>query len=287
MIRFECQTCGRSLRAPEEMAGRRGKCARCGAVNQVPAAPAVTALAFASSGLSVAGTDEDSGPLSVEVKRAPGASPFRSTADVEMAAAPALIAITSGEPGLAGALTLASPPAVVGAMAAFGEARPTETRSDEIRGAESLAEEVERARGILDELRPKPNPASVNEPIAPAPESIPQASESVNSPATSGDELPPPPAGTDFPKPTEAESTKSAVHDPAPVIDAPAEKSEKLIDATPFEAIAAPIPATARPAGDIPLAPSNNRLMAIVTALVVGVVVGFVLGLAAARWGGW
>jgi hypothetical protein len=58
MIRFACDTCGRSLRAPETLAGKRGKCARCGAVNRVPAA------------------------LSVDVKRAVDPTPFRSTADL-------------------------------------------------------------------------------------------------------------------------------------------------------------------------------------------------------------
>jgi hypothetical protein len=62
MIRFTCDTCGRSLRAPESLAGKRGKCARCGGVNRVPEV------------------------LSVDVKRAPEASPFRN-ADVPSRAA--------------------------------------------------------------------------------------------------------------------------------------------------------------------------------------------------------
>ena len=53
MIRFSCDSCGRALRAPASMAGKRGKCARCGGVNKVPEI------------------------LSVDVKRAPEASPFR------------------------------------------------------------------------------------------------------------------------------------------------------------------------------------------------------------------
>src|SRR2546421_7085164 len=58
MIRFACGTCGRPLRAPDSLSGKRGRCARCGAVNRVPA------------------------PLSVEVTRAEAPSPFRSTADL-------------------------------------------------------------------------------------------------------------------------------------------------------------------------------------------------------------
>jgi hypothetical protein len=54
MIRFSCDTCGRALRAPASMAGKRGKCARCGGINRVPEV------------------------LSVDVKRAPEASPFRN-----------------------------------------------------------------------------------------------------------------------------------------------------------------------------------------------------------------
>jgi hypothetical protein len=60
MIRFSCGTCNHLLRAPAILAGKKGKCACCGAVNQVPEA------------------------LSVEVARAPAASPFRSTADLEL-----------------------------------------------------------------------------------------------------------------------------------------------------------------------------------------------------------
>jgi hypothetical protein len=55
MIRFTCDTCGRSLRAPEKLAGKRGKCARCGGVNRVPAAA-----------------------VSVDVRRAVEPSPFRN-----------------------------------------------------------------------------------------------------------------------------------------------------------------------------------------------------------------
>jgi hypothetical protein len=58
MIRFVCGTCGRPLRAPDSLSGKRGRCARCGAINRVPE------------------------PLSVEVKRAEAPSPFRSTADL-------------------------------------------------------------------------------------------------------------------------------------------------------------------------------------------------------------
>ena len=53
MIRFTCDKCGKPLRAPDTMAGRRGKCARCGGVNRVPP------------------------PVLVEVKRAGEPSPFR------------------------------------------------------------------------------------------------------------------------------------------------------------------------------------------------------------------
>jgi hypothetical protein len=59
MIRFACATCGKSLRAPDPMSGRKGRCAHCGAVNMVPVlVPDV---------------------LTVEVRRATGApaTPFR------------------------------------------------------------------------------------------------------------------------------------------------------------------------------------------------------------------
>src|SRR5215213_5317539 len=68
MIRFACGTCGSSLRAPPGLAGKRGRCAHCGNVNQVPVV------------------------LSVDVKRttavasAAAASPFRSTADLAVRA---------------------------------------------------------------------------------------------------------------------------------------------------------------------------------------------------------
>src|SRR5690349_12678132 len=64
MIRFACGQCGKPLRAPIELAGKKGRCARCGAINPVPGAlmrPIV---------------------LSVDVKRT-RQSPFRSTADLE------------------------------------------------------------------------------------------------------------------------------------------------------------------------------------------------------------
>src|SRR5215207_4879828 len=41
MIRFSCATCAKPLRAPEALAGKRGKCAQCGAVNRVPEVVAV------------------------------------------------------------------------------------------------------------------------------------------------------------------------------------------------------------------------------------------------------
>src|SRR5689334_6505371 len=59
MIRFSCGSCNHVLRAPAELAGKKGKCACCGAVNAIPSA------------------------LSVEVSRAAEPSPFRSTADLE------------------------------------------------------------------------------------------------------------------------------------------------------------------------------------------------------------
>lgn len=59
MIRFSCGNCGKPLRAPVGLAGKKGRCAQCGAVNGVPALP-----------------------VNVEVKRAGAVSPFRSTADV-------------------------------------------------------------------------------------------------------------------------------------------------------------------------------------------------------------
>jgi len=37
MIRIACDQCGQPLRAPDELAGKRGRCAHCGAVNGVPA----------------------------------------------------------------------------------------------------------------------------------------------------------------------------------------------------------------------------------------------------------
>lgn len=62
MIRFACATCGSSLRAPPTMAGKRGRCARCGKANLVPVV------------------------LNVDVRRTTAApaepSPFRSTADL-------------------------------------------------------------------------------------------------------------------------------------------------------------------------------------------------------------
>src|SRR4051812_27411849 len=65
MIRFACGTCGSSLRAPPGLAGKKGRCAHCGKVNQVPVV------------------------LSVDVRRttavasaAAAGSPFRSTADL-------------------------------------------------------------------------------------------------------------------------------------------------------------------------------------------------------------
>lgn len=63
MIRLFCATCNSALRVPEDLAGRRGKCAQCGAINEIPS------------------------PVAVEVKRAPEPSPFRSTADVAARAA--------------------------------------------------------------------------------------------------------------------------------------------------------------------------------------------------------
>ena len=53
MIRFHCATCAKPLRAPEAMAGKKGRCAQCGAVNRVPEV------------------------VSVDVKRAAAPSPFR------------------------------------------------------------------------------------------------------------------------------------------------------------------------------------------------------------------
>jgi hypothetical protein len=60
MIEFSCTTCNHVLRAPAILAGKKGRCACCGAVNPVPE------------------------PVSVEVARTPGHSPFRSTADLEV-----------------------------------------------------------------------------------------------------------------------------------------------------------------------------------------------------------
>jgi len=60
MIRFSCISCNHLLRAPALLAGKKGRCARCGAINPVPEA------------------------LMVEVARTPAQSPFRSTADLEL-----------------------------------------------------------------------------------------------------------------------------------------------------------------------------------------------------------
>ena len=62
MIHFSCDSCGKALRAPESLAGKRGRCARCGQVTVVPEDKAVV----------------------VEVKRTADPSPFRSTADYEV-----------------------------------------------------------------------------------------------------------------------------------------------------------------------------------------------------------
>jgi hypothetical protein len=72
MIRFACDTCRRTLRAPDSLAGKRGKCARCGGVNRVPA------------------------PLSVDVKRATEPSPFRNPDQPVRAAIEGAIELAGG-----------------------------------------------------------------------------------------------------------------------------------------------------------------------------------------------
>ena len=37
-IAFQCSGCGSALRVPDTMAGRRGKCPKCAAVNSIPGA---------------------------------------------------------------------------------------------------------------------------------------------------------------------------------------------------------------------------------------------------------
>jgi hypothetical protein len=73
MIRFACETCRRTLRAPDSLAGKRGKCARCGGVNLVPA------------------------PLSVDVKRAAEPSPFRNPDQPVRSAIEGAIQLASGQ----------------------------------------------------------------------------------------------------------------------------------------------------------------------------------------------
>lgn len=76
MIRFSCGTCGKPLRAPAILAGKKGRCAQCGGVNAVPALPIRSEVAVAAAAQRPA--------QNVEVKRAAGVSPFRSTADVTL-----------------------------------------------------------------------------------------------------------------------------------------------------------------------------------------------------------
>lgn len=73
MIRFACETCRRTLRAPDSLAGKRGKCARCGGVNLVPA------------------------PVSVDVKRAAEPSPFRNPDQPVRGAIEGTIQLASGQ----------------------------------------------------------------------------------------------------------------------------------------------------------------------------------------------
>ncbi len=78
MIRFECDQCARPLRAPEGLAGKKGRCARCGAINTVPMS--------SGRGMRVESA-EPALPVSVEVKRAASTSPFRDTADMTVQSA--------------------------------------------------------------------------------------------------------------------------------------------------------------------------------------------------------
>src|SRR3954471_24707549 len=73
MIRLACETCRRTLRAPDSLGGKRGKCARCGGVNLVPA------------------------PLSVDVKRAAEPSPFRDPDQPVRGAIEGAIQLASGQ----------------------------------------------------------------------------------------------------------------------------------------------------------------------------------------------
>jgi hypothetical protein len=45
MIRFACPSCGAKVAAPEQLAGRKAPCKRCGETIRVPAAPPATAIA--------------------------------------------------------------------------------------------------------------------------------------------------------------------------------------------------------------------------------------------------
>ncbi|HSI36020.1 MAG: hypothetical protein ACAI43_01770 [Phycisphaerae bacterium] len=114
MIRFECETCGRALRAAAEMAGRRGRCARCGGINRVPAGAGKVVH------MAVDEAAEADGPVSVAVKRAPGASPFRSTADVEIAAGALSSETFVGLPGSGRGIALADAPVVARSAALLG-----------------------------------------------------------------------------------------------------------------------------------------------------------------------
>src|SRR6185503_11791640 len=49
-IPFQCHQCGGQFAAPDELAGKKAKCQRCGAVVQVPAAAPVAAFAGAPAG---------------------------------------------------------------------------------------------------------------------------------------------------------------------------------------------------------------------------------------------
>jgi DNA-directed RNA polymerase subunit RPC12/RpoP len=72
MIRFSCARCGKALRAPESMAGKRGKCAQCGVANLVPVVTAV------------------------DVRRAAPATPFRDADAPPRDAIESVVELSSG-----------------------------------------------------------------------------------------------------------------------------------------------------------------------------------------------
>jgi len=147
MIRFECETCRRPLRAPDDLVGKRGRCARCGAVNRVP-----SAAGRAPRRQTAIVIDQ---PVNVEVKRATGTSPFRSTADVELAAG----ALGTTFVALEGAAAKTQFAAVDGPALL-----PAQEVADVGRGAVDFLDHLSAQIGELTEATTE---SSNNEPIAP------------------------------------------------------------------------------------------------------------------------